>query len=91
MPAELRPLRARRRRCGRHLDRSVPSQPSGSTAAAIHIDYARDTLEELTALLQRWLHNLASDAAVLLARSDAPHERRLRDPEFRGLRRPATA
>lgn len=67
--------------------------------AAIHIDYARDTLEELTALVQRWQHHLVDDATVLPAGGDAARvlraldrpARRLPDPVFRGLRRLATA
>ncbi len=72
---------------------------TGSTAAAIHIDYARDTLEELTALVQRWQYHLSRDAIVLLAGGDAPRVLRMLDRPvplvnvlvFRGPRRPATA
>ena len=72
---------------------------AGSTAAAIPIDYLRDTLEEMTALLQCWQHHFAPDAIAPLAGGDAPRmryasARRARPVPglvFRGLRRLASA
>lgn len=87
-----------RYRVGREKSARAGS-PAGSTAAAIHIDYTRDTLEELTALVLRWQPHLAPDATILLAGGDAPRAlralgRRARlvpDLVLRGLRRLATA
>ena len=45
--------------------RALPERPAGSTVGAIPIDYARDTLEELTAPVQRWQHHFALDTIPL--------------------------
>ncbi len=74
-------------------------EPANSTAAAIHVDYARDSLEELCILVQRWQIHLAKNAPILLAGGDAPrvlcaldHPIRLvPDLVFRGMRRLAAA
>ncbi len=74
-------------------------EPASSTAAAIHVDYARDSLEELCSLVQRWQIHMAKNAPVLLAGGDAPlvaraldHPCRLvPDLVFRGMRRLASA
>ncbi len=75
------------------------AEPADSTAAAIHIDYARDSLEELCILVQCWQTRLAKGAIVLLAGGDAPRVLRALDrparlvPDlvFRGMRRLAAA
>ncbi len=75
------------------------AEPANSTATAIHVNYARDSLEELCILLQRWQIHLAKDAPVLLTGGDAPrllraldHPLRLvPDLVFRGMRRLAVA
>ena len=46
-------------------------QPGCSTEAAIHIDYARNAIEILPELVNRWSQLLNQDAAVLLAGGDA--------------------
>ncbi len=87
-----------------YLDFSDPAigrvdEPADSTAAAIHVDYARDSLEELCILLQRWQIHLAKDAPVLIAGGDAPRVLRalsqplrlVPDLVFRGMRRLAVA
>lgn len=86
------------------LDLSDPAMgrvaaPANATAAAIHVHYARDSLEELCMLVQRWQNYLVKDAPALLAGGDAPrvlraldHPARLvPDLVFRGMRRLASA
>ena len=46
-------------------------QPGCSTEAAIHIDYARNAIEMLPELMNRWNPLLVEDATVLLAGGDA--------------------
>ena len=92
------------RRIFHYLDFADPAigraeAPAGSTAAAIHIDYTRDSLEELGSLVQRWQNHLANGAPVLLAGGDAPRvphaldrpSRLVPDLVFRGMRRLAMA
>ncbi len=50
--------------------RALSDRAAGSTDAAIHIDYARNSLEELTALVQRWQHHFADNAPALQAGGD---------------------
>ncbi len=51
--------------------RALPERSAGSTVAAIHIDYARDSLEDLTAPVQRSQHYITDNAPALLASGDA--------------------
>ncbi len=46
-------------------------QPGCSTEAAIHIDYARNAIEILPELMNRWSQLFGDDATVLLAGGDA--------------------
>ena len=72
---------------------------AGSTVAAIRIDYAPDTLEELTAPVQRWQHQLKDNATARPTGGDparvlATLEHRARfgaDPDSGDSRRPAAA
>jgi type III pantothenate kinase len=70
-------------------------QPGCSTEAAIHIDYARSTIEILPELVNRWSQLFHDDAIVLLAGGDAQRVQRVLDqagrivPDlvFRGIHR----
>ena len=70
-------------------------QPGCSTEAAIHIDYARNTIEILPELVNRWSQLFDNDATVLLAGGDAQRVQRVLeqatrvapDLVFRGIRR----
>lgn len=72
--------------------------PGSSTEAAIHIDYAQNSIEEVAILVQRWCEGLTENASILLAGGDAPRVQRALDrparivPDlvFRGMRRLAT-
>jgi type III pantothenate kinase len=70
-------------------------QPGCSTETAIHIDYARNTIEILPELVNRWSQLFDDDATVLLAGGDAQRVQRVLeqatrivpDLVFRGIRR----
>ena len=70
-------------------------QPGCSTEAAIHIDYARNAIEMLPELVNRWNQLLDEDATVLLAGGDAQRVQHLLeqatrivpDLVFRGIHR----
>ena len=83
-----------------HIDFTDPriaqnEEPGGSTEAAIRIDYAGSSLEEVAILTQRWRERLANDASLLLAGGDAvlvqqalaQPVRLVPDLVFRGMRR----
>ncbi len=79
--------------------RALPERSAGSTVAAIHIDYARDSLEDLTAPVQRSQHYITDNAPALLAGGDAARALRARtqgahldpDPESGGPQQLAAA
>jgi type III pantothenate kinase len=70
-------------------------QPGCSTEAAIHIDYARNAIEILPELVNRWSQLFNEDVTVLLAGGDAQRVQRVLeqatrivpDLVFRGIRR----
>ena len=70
-------------------------QPGCSTEAAIHIDYARNAIEILPELVNRWSQLFDEDATVLLAGGDAQRVQRVLeqatrivpDLVFRGMHR----
>jgi type III pantothenate kinase len=78
-----------------HPDIAETLQPGCSTEAAIHIDYARNAIEILPELVNRWSQFFDDDVTVLLAGGDAQRvqqileqaSRIVPDLVFRGLHR----
>jgi len=78
-----------------HPDITETQQPGCSTEAAIHIDYARNAIEILPELVNRWSQLFDEDATVLLAGGDAQRvqqileqaSRIVPDLVFRGIHR----